>query len=341
MNILYLSIHETLEYDEVKLFTDMGHNVFSMGIYQNSNQGGSLRGPIPSLYQNEQLKAVALQCSKENIHREIIDWADIIIQMHTPPVNSPPYFPWIANNWAKFNNKPVIWRSIGQNISHLEEELRAYRDRGLKIVRYSPKERTIPNYAGEDAIIRFYKDPEEYKDWTGEDKTLINFTQSLKQRGDHCGYDTFIKVSEGTNSRVYGVGNEPLGGLWGGQVSHKMQKEVLRKSRVYFYHGTAPASYTLSFMEAWMTGVPIVAAGPGFTRKLYPEQDTNEIADLIESGVNGFVSDDIAQLRKHITDLMEDDDLAKKISAAGRKSAIKFFGKKKIMKQWKNLLENE
>jgi hypothetical protein len=30
---------------------------------------------------------------------------------------------------------------------------------GLEIVRYSPMERNIPGYIGEDALIRFYKDP--------------------------------------------------------------------------------------------------------------------------------------------------------------------------------------
>lgn len=258
--------------------------------------------------------------------------------MHTPPVSSPPFFPWLANNWAKFSGKRVIWRSIGQNITHLEEELSKHRDRGLEIVRYSPKERTIPSYAGEDAIIRFYKDPEEYKDWTGEKKTLINFTQSLKQRGDHCGYNTFLKVSEGFNRKVYGVGNEALGDLWGGQVSHEEQKQILRENRVYWYYGTAPASYTLGLMEAMMTGIPVVAAGKNFTKKLYPEQDTNEIEDIIQNGVNGFVSNDIGQLREYIKKLMEDDELAKKIGDAGRKRAIELFGKQKIASEWEALL---
>lgn len=337
-NICYFSIHSVLEYDEVKLLTELGHSVFSLGVYQNSNKGSELRGEIPGLFQDTRLQNIALQCSKENIHSEIAEFANIFIIMHTPPVSSPPFFPWIANNWSKFGNKPVIWRSIGQNIAHLEEELSTYRDRGLKIVRYSSKERTIPNYAGEDAVIRFYKDPEEYKNWTGEKKTLINFTQSLKQRGDHCGYNAFMEVSKGFDRKVYGVGNEELGDLWGGQLSHDNLKKTMRENRVYFYYGTAPASYTLGLMEAMMTGIPVVAAGPGFTKKLYPEQDTNEIAEIIENGVSGFVSDDVGQLRKYVKDLMQDDKLAKRISEGGRKRAIELFGKDKIKGEWETFL---
>jgi hypothetical protein len=338
-NILYFSIHEVLEADEVRLFTEMGHNVFSMGIYQNSNQGGNLRGAIPNLYQNEHLKSIALQCSKENVSQEIVDWCDICIQMHTPPVPQAPFFPWLNNNWTKFDGKRIIWRSIGQNITHLEEELSIYRDKGLEIVRYSPFERTIPNYAGEDIIIRFYKDPEEYKDWNGKDKVLINFTQSLKKRGNHCGYSTFMEVSHDVSAKVYGVANEDLGDLWGGCVSYEEQKRILRDSRVYFYYGTAPASYTLSLMEAMMTGIPVVAAGSGFTKNLYPEQNTNEIEDIIVNGKNGYVSNSISELKKDIELLMEDYDLAKEIGRAGRKTAINLFGKEKIANQWKEFLD--
>jgi len=42
---------------------------------------------------------------------------------------------------------------------------------------------TIKDNIGQDAMIRFYKDPDEYKDWTGDDRRVINFTQSMRERG--------------------------------------------------------------------------------------------------------------------------------------------------------------
>lgn len=339
-NILYLSTHEILEADEISLFTEQGHNVFSMGAYQNSNRGGTLRGEVKNLYQNEELKHIGLECSKENIRHELIDWADYIIVMHNPPIEGSPYAQtWIVNNWPMFKYKKVVWRSIGQSISRIEKELSLYRDQGLKIIRYSPRERTIPFYAGEDAIIRFYKDPEEYKGWTGENKVLINFSQSMKQRADDCGYKQFMQVSQGFNTKVYGPGNESFGDMWGGCVSHDEQKKVLRESRVYFYFGTAPASYTLALMEAMMTGIPVVAAGPKFSENRYPDQKTNEIEDIIKNGENGFVSNDVGELRKDVALLIKDDELAKRIGEAGRKTAINLWDKSKISQEWKQFFE--
>jgi len=176
VNILYLSTHEILEYDEIKLFTELGHNVFSLGAYTSSNQGGLMRGEVPNLYQNEPLKAIALQSSKEHLHPEIVDWADIIISMHNSRISVFPVAeevlegdeyipqqPWIVNNWPLFQEKKkkVVWRSIGQSVLNTEAELSRYKDVGLKIVRYSPKEKNIPGYCGADATIRFYPQPEE------------------------------------------------------------------------------------------------------------------------------------------------------------------------------------
>ena len=342
MKVIYVSVHEILEFDEIKLFTEMGHQVFSLGAYQGSNKGGIIRGEIPDLYQDEKLRSIALQCSKENIHPELIEWADLIIMHHNSKLPTQPdsiHQPWIVNNWPIIKNKRVVWRSIGQSISVIEEELTRYKAQGLQIVRYSPRERMIPNYAGEDAIIRFYKDSEEYKGWTGEEKRVINFTQSLKQRGKHVGYETFMEVTKGFRRKVYGPGNEDLGKLWGGTLSYEDQKKALRENRVYFYYGTAPAPYTLAFVEAWCTGIPIVAAGPNFMKDLY-NQDTNEMDDLIQNGVNGFVGSSVDELRKYIDFLMDDKNYeeAKRIGEFGRQAAVSYFGKDRIKEEWRNFL---
>jgi glycosyltransferase involved in cell wall biosynthesis len=85
----------------------------------------------------------------------------------------------------------------------------------------------------------------------------------------------------------------------------------------------------MAFMEAWMTGMPVVAIGKslaGFNI---------EVPQLIANGVNGFTSDSLAELRRYISALLEDYGLAKKISSEGRKKAIELFDKGKIKGQWK------
>ena len=219
----------------------------------------------------------------------------------------------------------------------MEQELDFYKNQGLQIIRYSSKERTIPSYCGEDTIIRFYKDPEEYKDWNGKKLRIINFTQSLQTRGDHCGYRVFMSATDGFKRKVYGPGNDDLGKISGGLLTHEELKKQLQDNRVYFYHGTTPASYTLSFIEAMMTAIPVVAAGPAFSKYIY-NLETNEIPDIIQNGRNGFVSDNVEDLKSYIKLLFENEEEAKRIGEEGRKTAISLFGKETIKKQWKDFL---
>ena len=85
-----------------------------------------------------------------------------------------------------------------------------------------------------------------------------------------------------------------------------------------------------------MTGIPVVALGPTLGNSPYElGQQTYEIPDLIENGVDGFWSDDVVLLRKYCERLLNDLPFAKAIGEAGRRKAIKIFGKETIKKQWK------
>jgi len=341
MKILYLGCHEILEYDEVKLFTEMGHEVFSLGgVYQNSNVG-ILRGSIPNLYDNPHLRAVALQCNKENIHQELIDWMDVCVMSHNArvDVNDHPQ-PWLKGNWDKFkkSKKPIIWRGIGQSSAQIEEALLEFRKDGLKIVRHSPTDATIPHFAGSDALIRFYKDPEEYNDYNGQTPRVVNLSQALfgsdtvNSRGDHMCLPFFKQVVDGFDWKVFGPDNENAGEHNGGTLSFEDLKQMLRFNRVFFYVGTRPANYTLGLVEAMMTGVPVVSIGPEHGNEIYTDQKTFEAHELL--GDAGYWSDSFTQLRKYLADLLNNQSLALEMGARGRARAIELFSKETVRKDW-------
>lgn len=341
MNVLYYSAHEILEYDEIKLFTEMGHNVFSLGAYQTSNKGTGMRGEIPNLYDNPHLRGVAMQCSKENTHQELIDWADIILLMHNARVNveDAPQ-PWLSGNWEKFkkSKKPIIWRGIGQSSQQIEEALQPFKKEGLKIVRHSPKDDTIPGYAGMDAMIRFYKDPEEYFGYNGQNPRVINLSQALfgsdavKSRGDHMCLDFFKDVVDEFDWKVFGPDNEKAGDHNGGALAFEDLKQMFRFNRVFFYVGTRPANYTLAPIEAMMSGMPIACIGPEHGNEVYTNQKTFEMHELVGDG--GFWSDSGTELRRRIAELLNNKDLALEMGARARARAIELFGKDKIRKDW-------
>lgn len=336
MKLLYLSCHSILEYDELKLFEELDIDYFSLGSYVIPTKPVD---PIrPALMHQPDKWLTDNAPPRDNIPQEFIDKFDVIVLMHadTPEGN------WIAQNWDKFKKDPkrrVIWRTIGQSTQRLEELMKPYRDQGLEIVRYSFKEANIPHTAGSDKVIRFYKDPGEFAGWNGADKMAITIAQDMKHRGEYCNYDAFEYFAKEFRVKLYGPHNENAGELNGGLLSYEEMKQRLRDARVYIYTGTQPASYTLNFIEAMMTGIPVVALGPKFATSLNLAGDVYEIPDIIQNGVNGYWSDNLDELRKRIVQLLDDHQLARRIGNMGRETAIRLFGKETIKSIWKDYLK--
>jgi len=329
MKLLYLSCHSVLEYDEIKLFKEIGIDVFSHGGYVNPNSPADVKRPGIKSKTDHHLTYLAYRYGKEKLPREFIEPFDVVMVQHVPD--------WILNNWEVMKDKIVIWRSIGQSTIDIERLLEQARREGMKIVRYSPREQTIPGFIGQDAMIRFYKDPAEFGPYTGSKRQVFNVSQSFKQRVDFCNFNVWDEATKGLPRLVAGSENEPLGDDWIGCVDYKALRMALAKSRVYFYTGTYPASYTLSFIEAWMTGIPVVAIGPKLGNSPYElGQQTYEVPDLIINNVDGFFSNSIPDLRHIVKLLLDKPELARKIGQAGRKAAIEIFGKEKIKAQWKD-----
>ena len=340
MKILYLSCHSILEVDEVKLLHELGHEVFSPGAYVEPDNPGddSLRPGIDGLTYDpdilEQFHKIGSQHpgddAKDFLTKEFVSNFDCVIVMHLPR--------WIGRNWEALKGTRVIWRTIGQSVAQTEASLKGARS-GIQIVRYSPKERNIPGFIGEDALIRFYKDPADYGNWTGDQERVITFGQHMKRRGQACSFPMFEEATRPFNRHLFGPGNENTGDWCTGKVPFSQLQEEMRTNRAYFYTGTHPASYTLNFMEAWMTGIPIVALGPEHGNANYfANHPLYEVHELIDHGVNGFVRDDIDGLQGCVEYMLTDHRAAKEIGEAGRKKAIKIFGKNVIKEQWKEFL---
>jgi len=332
MNILYRSVHEILEYDELRLLTSLGHRVCSLGSYADPRDvPGRMRPGIPEMQYDPEFVRLVAQKGQADVSDQILDSIDVVIVMHDPD--------FIPRNWSKLRDKRVIWRTIGQSIACTEELLRPCREEGLQIVRYSPAETRIPGYLGADSFIRFAKDPAEYTGWTGDLSRIIGFSHDILQRPGHCSWEVVEQIAGRVPFTLYGRNSDGIS-FGGGLLSPEEQKKVFQSARAFLSTGTHPASYTLGFIEAWMLGIPVVAVGPiyGSPRRSGYEQDTYEVPDLIDDGVNGFCRDDIGGLIMAFQDLLHDQSLARSIGEAGRKRASELFGVETIREEWRRFL---
>ena len=334
MKVLYLSCHDTLEYDEVKLLSEIGCEVFSTGSLLFKEN--LYRDNLDHIKINKELKEEWLSFKKTSTNRanqeisipkSFVDNYDVVIVSF--------FQNWIPLNRDSFQHKNVLFRTIGQNLQNHEISLRNYRNL-VKIIRYSPSERTIPYYAGEDRIIRFYKDEKEFAGWTGENKSIINFSRDLNSRPDFCNYNIIKRISDDIGIKVFGDGNEICGDSACGKISYDKLKSEMSSNRVYLHTGTKPASYTLNFIEAFMTGIPIVSVGKRLSQ--FMNLNLYEVENFIQNGYNGYISDNYEEIKDYCVTLLSDDKLAKEISTSARKTAISLFGKEKIKKEWSNIL---
>lgn len=338
MNLLLLLSHSIEEYDQLKLLTDLGYDAFSIGAYTNpAEPGDDKRPPIPNAPYHPELVALCNQqrekhagestdqvidWAKGDLHPDLIDWADAIIIHHFPQ-------PWLIAQWPRLKGKRVIWRTVGQSNPQLEAAMAPLHRQGLQIVRYSPAEKRaferMGCFAGEDALIRFYKDPAEWYGWTGEDPVVGNITQNMADRGEFCGYAFWLEATKGLPTKPAGPGSEKLpGGI--GPLGYDEMREYLRRIGVYLYTGTQPASYTLGLIEAMMTGVPVVSIGP--EHMWIPDLfEGHEIAPLIEM--------------KALRMLLENEDFREFESGICQRIAVNLFGVETVGAQWKAFLDGK
>jgi hypothetical protein len=189
MKILYLSCHEILEFDELSMFVSLGIDVFSIGAYFVPDQpvGNMLRAPIRNLttHRDDLAAYHAIATSGSDIRccltAEFMERFDAVIVMHIPE--------WVEACCNAAPRVPVIWRTIGQSTSNIERRMSKLLERGLRIVRYSPGERHLPDFAGEHAMIRFGKAAVDFDLWRGDTPRVVTFAQNMERRSHACRYD--------------------------------------------------------------------------------------------------------------------------------------------------------
>jgi len=239
----------------------------------------------------------------------------------------------------------VIWRAIGQSSPDREAQIAAVRDR-VEIVRYSPRERFMTNYAGQDALIRFYKDPADFKPWTGGGGvTVVSNRFGQRWTVDSDFIESALREQDWT---LYGLGNDghPNGGRL---LSDEELLNAYQRADVFFAPHTIPANYTMGLMEAMMAGAPVVSV----SRKALKERcrmdavigrmgspyaaALSEVDEILGGGA-GLLASTPEEAAGHVERLMKDPELRNRLSQRGRKRAVDLFGIEKIRVQWADLL---
>ncbi len=328
-----------LEYDDVRMFSRMGHRVFSTGFYANpeSPTAGYVRPPISGVAPVEGAgdlwrtrKLTADNCLQDIEFANLFDVVVIIYRF----------------DLLKFFDGNIralpVFRTIGQSVPDVEQRLEAVRGKA-KIVRYSPNEVHIPSYVRSDALIRFGKYEADFQDYRDAIPSVLSFYQSAIRRPLQSSYGFYEQATRPYPRVLYGNGN-PAASFNAPGVEYEEMLRLYAEHSVYFSLGTYPASYTLNLIEAMMTGIPTVALGrqafanPGIagSAEMAP---VYEVPDILAGAPHPLVADSVEEAQAHLGHLLESRQARAETSTWLRAKARELFSAETVADQWRAFFE--
>ena len=138
-----------------------------------------------------------------------------------------------------------------------------------------------------------------------------------------CGFGIWQNVIQGLPHRV--MGDTP--GLSEPASSTQDLVSAYQSSRIFLNTSTISPIPTV-LLEAMSCGCAVVST------------ETCMIPEVIEHGVNGFMSNDINELKQYVVDLLNDEDLARQMGEAARETVVKRFSVDKFASKWDFILHS-
>jgi glycosyltransferase involved in cell wall biosynthesis len=162
-----------------------------------------------------------------------------------------------------------------------------------------------------DDIVPFSAAIEDYPAWQGDIVRGLRIANHIMRRPTYLMWE-FHKKAFG-DIPVTLVGNNPeMDGVYPSSGWTDL-KTTLSHHRFYIHtaHPQLEDGYNMASLEAMAAGLPVLG-------NVHPTSP-------VTNGVNGFLSDDPAELRDRATQLLEDRELAARMGATARKAVEELF----------------
>lgn len=163
-------------------------------------------------------------------------------------------------------------------------------------------------------IIPFGADPSVYPPWTGELAAGLRVANQVQLKAQVLKYDLHRAAFDGLPVRLVGFNPELPGVTPSESWDHLKQLLATHRFYVHTAHAEMEDGYNMAMLEAMAAGMPVLG--------------NRHPSSPIEHGVNGFVSDDPAELRAHAQQLLDDRELARRLGQAARETVRTRFSMK-------------
>ena len=193
-------------------------------------------------------------------------------------------------------------------------------DLNVFISDYSAKEwRMCDDYK----VIKHCVDTEVFKPKAHKrNKSVLSVVNDFANRDYCCNYSGWQRITKDLPVRL--VGNSP--GLSEPAKDIDDLVDEYRKAGVFLNTSTVSPVPT-SLLEAMACGCAVVSTA------------TCMIPEIIENGVNGFISNDESELRSYVEQLLEDPELAGRLGAEARKTVTEKFSEQEFINNWNEVFD--
>lgn len=178
---------------------------------------------------------------------------------------------------------------------------------------------------GEGLVIVPGIDPKDFMGYRGDIKKILRVGNRMKERDIMMGHTLQEKICDSFDSALLGI--NPSSGASRPAESWEELKSSFAGHRLYLNCTLHPFEdgYNLAMLEAMATGSPVVSWD-------HPDSPiTNEL--------DGFLSSDIGQIRRYITRLLGDINLARETGARGRETILEMFDIGRFKASWANAFD--
>ena len=249
----------------------------------------------------------------EHINR-ICDEVDCLVHLH----------PRFASIY--YQTKPSFWQLHGgENRAYWHAIQHVHQNRG-QVVCYTEASSAV--FGGRLPVIRFGKNPEEYRVWTGEERRVLYLANRLRERAEACNLEWFSRTRIDDAWSLAGTGNETFGRA-AKEYSYDALLDAYSRHRIFFNLGTKPAPITLGTIEAAMGGCPILT-GHYESRAGFPSY---QVPMYFAEGCK------VVESRREVLDLLDDYNECKRMSEIVQEKAVELFDWKESGRRWSILIE--
>lgn len=150
---------------------------------------------------------------------------------------------------------------------------------------------------------------------------VLSVVNDFKSRDYCCNYSGWQRITKDLNTKLVGSCSEGLS-----KPAHSIEQLVSDYNYASVFLNTSTFSpIPTSLLEAMSCGCAVVSTA------------TCMIPEIIEDGVNGYISNDEAVLKSQIQNLLKNPGLAKELGENARQTILEKFNEDSFVNNWNNI----